>query len=101
MTVKVVALWGTPGDTEAFDKDYDATHMPLVAALPGLTGAVASKALNGPYFRMAELMFADGDAMQNALGSEEGQALLADAARLQGTYGAKLDVLTVEELARL
>jgi uncharacterized protein (TIGR02118 family) len=101
MTTKVVALWGTPKDEEGFDKDYDATHIPLVAALPGLKGAVASKALNGPYYRMAEMIFDDADALQAALDSEEGQKLVADTGRLQETYGATLDVLTVEELARI
>ena len=34
-----------------------------------------------------------------ALGSEQGQALAADGDRLGETYGAKLDVLIVEEEA--
>lgn len=96
VTVKLVALWGTPKDAEGFEKDYGATHLPLVAALPGLKGAVASKALDGPYYRMAELIFDDADGLQGAMGSADGQALLADAGRLQETYGSKLDVLTVE-----
>jgi len=96
VTVKLVALWGPPKDAEGFEKDYVATHLPLVAGLPGLKGAVASKALDGPYFRMAELIFRDTDGLQSAVGSAEGQALLADAGRLQETYGSKLDVLTVE-----
>ncbi len=96
MTVKLVALWGTPKDVEGFEKDYVATHLPLVAGLPGLKGAVASKALDGPYFRMAELIFDDVGGLHSAVGSTEGQTLLADAGRLQETYGSKLDVLTVE-----
>lgn len=99
MRVKIVALWGTPKDAEGFEKDYEATHLPLVATLPGLKGAVASKALDGPYYRMAELIFDDVTGLQSAVGSAEGQALLADSGRLQETYGAKLDVLTVEEQA--
>ena len=101
MTVKVVALWRTPKDAEGFDKDHEATHIALVAKLPGLKGAVASKALDGPYYRMAELVFADGDGLQSALGSTEGKALCADAGRLQESYGSTLDVLTVEEQARI
>jgi hypothetical protein len=50
---------------------------------------------------MAELMFEDLDGLGVSLGSSEGQELLADAGRLQQTYGAQLDVLTVEEQARL
>ena len=96
MTVKLVALWSTPKDTEGFEKDYVSTHLPLVAALPGLKGAVASKAIDGPYYRMAELVFDNAEGLQGAVGSSEGLALLADAGRLQETYGSKLDVLTVE-----
>jgi uncharacterized protein (TIGR02118 family) len=101
MTVKLVALWSTPEDAEGFEKEYAAIHIPLVAAVPGLKGAVASKALNGPYYRMAELIFEDGEALQHALGSEEGLALLADSGRLQEAFGSNLDVLTVEEQARI
>ncbi|MGH9291642.1 MAG: EthD family reductase [Acidimicrobiales bacterium] len=101
MTVKLVALWSAPGDVEAFDNDYESTHIPLVAPLPGLKGAVASKALNGPYHRMAELIFDDLDGLNGALGSEAGKRLLADATRLQETHGSKLEVLTVEEQERL
>ena len=101
MTVKLVALWGTPTDAEGFEKDYEAIHLPLVAALPGLKGAVASRALSGPYYRMAELLFADAESMGSALGSPEAEKLLADSGRLQERFGAKLDVLTVEELAHI
>ena len=48
MTVKLVAFWGTPKDADGFDKDYEATHIALVAKLPGLKGAVTSKGLDGP-----------------------------------------------------
>ena len=101
LTIKLVALWSTPKDVDGFEKDYEETHIALVAALPGLQGAVASKALDGPYHRMAELMFENGDGLQNALGSEGGQKLLADSGRLQETYGTKLDVLIVEEQVRI
>lgn len=100
MTVKLVALWSTPNDVEGFEADYQSSHIPLVAKVPGLKGAVASKALDGPYYRMAELIFEDGDGIQAAMGSAEGQALVADAGRLQETYGASLEILTVEEQAR-
>jgi len=101
MTVKLVALWSTPTDPEGFEKDYESVHIPLVAVLPGLEGAVASKALDGPYYRMAEMIFADGDGLQHAIGSDEGAALLADSGRLQETFGTTLTVLTVEEQARI
>lgn len=101
MTVKLVALWGTPADVDGFEKYYASTHLPLVASLPGLSGAVASKALDGAYYRVAELIFEDGDALQNAIGSTEGLKLLADSGHIQETFGAKLDVVTVAEEARI
>jgi hypothetical protein len=48
VTVKLVALWGTPTDVEGFEQDYASTHLPLIGTVPGLKGAVASKALDGP-----------------------------------------------------
>ena len=99
--IKLVALWTQPEDAEGFEKDYTSTHMALVADMPGMTGAVASKALNGPYFRMAELIFDNPAELKAAMSSDEGKQLLSDAARLQQTYGTKLDVLTVEETARV
>jgi len=101
VTIKIVTLWGTPNDADAFEKEYAEIHLPLVASLPGLKGAVASKALNGPYYRMAELLFEDADSLGGAFGSEQAQKLLADSARLQEAYATTCDVLTVEELEHL
>jgi hypothetical protein len=39
--------------------------------------------------------------MGSALGSPEAGKVLADAGRLQEAFGATLDVLTVEELAKI
>jgi uncharacterized protein (TIGR02118 family) len=101
MTTKLVALWGEPNDPEAFEKHYEQTHIPLVLALPGLKGAIASKAVDGPYYRMAELIFEDGDGLQSAMSTDEGAQLLADSGLIQESFGAKVDILVVEEQARL
>ena len=101
MTVKLIALWSTPEDVEGFESHYQATHIPLVAKLPALKEAIASKALDGPYYRMAEILFEDADSLQTAMGSSEGQALVEDAGRLQESYGTKLEIMTVEEQARI
>lgn len=97
MAVKLVALWSTPTDSVGFEKDYASTHVALVAAIPGLQESTFSKALDGPYFRMAELTFEDGDALGTAIGSPQGLEVLADSTRLQEAYGTKLDVLVVEQ----
>jgi hypothetical protein len=50
---------------------------------------------------MAELIYDDTEGLQTSLGSAEGAELLADTGRLQEKYGYRLDVLTVEEQARI
>jgi uncharacterized protein (TIGR02118 family) len=84
MTVKLVVLYTQPDDPEAFDKHYLDRHVPLVNAMPGLdrleTGQF-TMALDGgelPYYRYAELYFADDAAMSAAFGSAEGQATASD-----------------------
>jgi uncharacterized protein (TIGR02118 family) len=84
MTVKLVVLYAQPDDPEAFDKHYLGVHGPLVEKIPGLQrfeGARLVAAADGgeqTYFRIAELWFADQDALQAALGSDEGKATAAD-----------------------
>jgi len=79
MTVKLMVLYTQPEDPAAFDQHYFGTHMPLVHAMPGLlraeTGSFGTKA---PYYRAAELYFADRDALGAAFGSPEGTATSAD-----------------------
>jgi uncharacterized protein (TIGR02118 family) len=84
MTVKLVVLYTKPNDPGQFDQHYFGTHMPLVRAIPGLqlaeTGRIEA-ALDGgeqPWYRVAELYFADQAALGAAFGSEEGRATSAD-----------------------
>ena len=84
MTVKLVVLYTQPDDRAAFDEHYLGVHAPLVGKLPGLqrfeTGTF-TLALDGgehTYHRIAELYFADQDAMNAAFGSPEGSATAAD-----------------------
>jgi uncharacterized protein (TIGR02118 family) len=84
MTVKLVVLYTQPDDPDAFDKHYLGVHAPLVENVPGLQrfeGARLVAAADGgeqTYFRIAELWFADQDALQAGLGSDEGKATAAD-----------------------
>jgi uncharacterized protein (TIGR02118 family) len=84
MTVKLVVLYTSPGDPEAFDRHYFDVHMPLVHKVPGLqraeTGRIV-RALDGgeqTYYRVTALYFADQDTLKAALGSAEGRATAAD-----------------------
>lgn len=84
MTVKLVVLYTQPDDPDAFDEQYLSVHVPLVEKLPGLQRFETGKftmALDGgeqTYHRLAELYFADQDAMNAAFGSPEGAETAAD-----------------------
>jgi len=84
MTVKVVVLYTHPDDSDAFDRHYLGTHVPLVGRVPGLqraeTARLVAAADSGEqtYYRVAELYFADQAALDAAFGSEEGKAAVAD-----------------------
>ena len=84
MTVKLVVLYTRPDDSDAFDRHYIGTHIPLVARIPGLQRAetarfvAAADAGERTYYRSAELYFADPGALEAAFGSEEGKATAAD-----------------------
>jgi len=84
MTVKLVVLYTRPDDPDAFDWHYLATHMPLVAKIPGLQRAEAARFVAAAdsgeqtYHRIAELYFADQGALEAAFGSDEGKATAAD-----------------------
>jgi uncharacterized protein (TIGR02118 family) len=80
---KLVVLYPAPADPEAFREYYVATHIPLVAALPGLRAMrysfnVAAADGDSPYFAIFEGEFDDAAAMGRALGSPEGRAVQAD-----------------------
>src|ERR1700722_19591013 len=79
MTVKLLVLYTPPEDPAAFDEHYLGVHVPLVEQIPGLlrneTGRFAGKS---PFYRAAELDFADRDAMTAGLGSPEGAATAED-----------------------
>ena len=84
MTVKLVVLYTRPDDPGAFDRHYLATHMPLVARIPGLQRAETSRFVAAAdsgeqtYYRSAELYFADQAALAAGFGSDEGKATAAD-----------------------
>ena len=81
---KLTILYGHPTDSEAFEKYYAETHLPLASKMPGVDRMELTKFGPGPdgappeYFRMAELYFASTEQFQATLGSPEGQAAVAD-----------------------
>lgn len=100
MTVKLTVVYAEPEDADAFDKHYFEVHVPLVDSLPGLQRTEISKVSGGPmgspspYHLIAELYFADEDALNTALASPEGGATGKDF----GAIAPKGSFMTVSEI---
>ena len=83
---KVIAMYKRPADTDAFDRYYYGTHVPIAKKIRGLreyevtTGPVATLQGVSPYHLVAVLTFDSMAAAQAALASPEGQATAADLA---------------------
>lgn len=81
---QLIALYKKPADVAAFDKHYQATHVPTAKRLPGLrryevsTGPVTAGQGDSPYHLVAVLSFDSLAAIRSALASAEGQATAAD-----------------------
>jgi uncharacterized protein (TIGR02118 family) len=85
MTYRLVVLYPQPRDPAAFRAYYEATHLKLVARLPGLRRSewgfeLGAMGQDSPYFCIFQGDFDSQEAMQAAMGSPEGQAVVADVA---------------------
>ena len=92
---KLLVLYKTPTDAEAFDAYYADRHAPLVKAIPGLvgyetsTGPVIGPQGVGEVYCIAQMSFDSLAALQEALSTPEGQAAASDIANF-ATGGAEL-----------
>lgn len=83
---KVVVMYKTPKNAEAFERHYASTHIPLAKKIPGLKkydisqGPVGSPAGPSGIHLVATLYFDSMSALQAALSSPEGQAAASDLA---------------------
>jgi uncharacterized protein (TIGR02118 family) len=80
---RLTVLYGQPTDPAAFRSYYEVVHLPMAAKLPGLQTMrhsldVAAAEGASAYFAIWEGEFDSVEAMGAAIGSEEGQALIAD-----------------------
>ena len=70
--VKMIVLYPTPTDLDAFERDYTNDHVPLARKINGMTKFVASKVLGAPggakppFVRVAELYFPSMEALQQS-----------------------------------
>ena len=82
--IKATLLYGHPSDADAFEKYYADIHLPIAFQMKGLERMELTKFQSSPdgslspYYRMAELYFADAAAMGTTMSSTEGQAAAAD-----------------------
>jgi uncharacterized protein (TIGR02118 family) len=72
---KLIALYKTPADSEAFDQQYFKVHLPLIEKVPGLLGTRLTRftrtLMGDGYYLMAEMSFSDRDALKAAMKSPE------------------------------
>ena len=82
---RLMVLYPPPHDPAAFRAYYEATHLKLVAEMPGLRASSHGFALEGigdpsPYFCVWQGDFDDLAAMRAAMGSAQGKLVAADVA---------------------
>lgn len=83
---RLVVLYKTPKNAEAFDKHYASIHIPLAKKVPGLKkydvsqGAIGTPAGPSGIHLVATLYFESMDALKAGLSSPEGQAAAGDLA---------------------
>src|SRR5262249_51219567 len=81
---RMVVIYRTPKDVEAFNRHYFDVHIPLAKKLPGLrkyevsTGPVPVPAGPSDVYLVGTLYFDDSATIQKAFGSPEGRACAAD-----------------------
>ena len=80
---KLIALYRKPSDPVAFDKHYDEVHTPLAKKYPGLRKLEITRVTGAPigetkFHLMCEMYFDNKNAMDAAIASPEGKAVVRD-----------------------
>jgi uncharacterized protein (TIGR02118 family) len=86
---RLVALYNTPEDTDAFDAHYRDVHTPIVARYPNLRDLRLTKVggVGGrppAYYLMAEMVFDTAADLDEALASEAGAESARDLRNFAG-----------------
>lgn len=92
--MRLLVLYNTPEDPEAFDRYYTENHIPLARQLPGLLRYTVSRNVaplggDAKHHLIAELDWESQEAMQAAFASEIGRRATADVPNF-ATGGASL-----------
>jgi len=86
---RLIVLYNTPEDTDAFEAHYRDVHMPIVSRYPNLRGTRLSKLAGvggreAAYYLMAEMVFDTAADLDEALSSEPGAASAKDLRNFAG-----------------
>jgi len=81
--VRLLVLYNTPENPEAFDRHYNEIHIPLAKRLPGLLRYTVSRNISvarggKEFYLVAELDWENPEAMRAAMASEIGKETTAD-----------------------
>lgn len=101
MPVQLIALYGVPADSQAFERSYTETHVPLAVKIPHLrqaTSAVVNAAADGgevDLHRVAVLSFANMEEFGVAAATAEAQAAMDDLPNF-ATGGATVLIASVD-----
>ncbi len=86
--IKGTVLYGHPQDVDAFEKVYQAEHVPMaIEKLKGKTKFVATKVTGSPmgtapFYRIAEVHFPSMEALQACAASEGGKETIGHAVKI-------------------
>jgi uncharacterized protein (TIGR02118 family) len=81
---RMIVIYRTPQNVEAFDRHYFEIHVPLAKKIPGLRkyevsdGPIATPVGTPDVYRIGTLYFDDLAAIEKAFASPEGQAARVD-----------------------
>ncbi|WP_308163397.1 EthD family reductase [Nocardia alni] len=95
---RLIIMWSTPSDVEAFERHYRDVHIPVAKRMPGLrryTLSHAPTSVHGEsYYLVAQLDWEDRAALDAALESDAGRATGRDVPNL--TRYAEIHSMIVE-----
>lgn len=99
----LTVLYHRPGNLEGFESHYEQNHLPLVRALPGLRAVRVNRYTRTPtgqdpaYHLAVSMIFADEEALNAALQSDENRAVYRDFEEMAEKYDASADMVMGEE----
>lgn len=100
--VKLVAMYRTPEDKEAFDRHYFEIHTPIIRRWQGLRRLEIARITGAPIgepkqYLLAEMYFDDEASMQKAIASADGKAAARDLMEFAGSLVTMFYADVVEE----